>query len=534
MRRLVDRMVLGGLLCAVALTTSGCLVTVLFATLGIESGEEFDLAIGNISGNALTALCSTDEDGAVACQYAFVGGDEPIGSGAQLIGFIGVLGVFIDPVILQMPSGVTNLSGVVDDPADATPPAPLVISTATSFFAQPGTEVVAEPGKVFVIIDFPASITNSLTTIGKNLTFSFQFQLVGPPGSFSGGIPVKAMFTGKVQAGGQTFYPPMLPCTTSVADVPSITIPVGSGVSLLPQILGAVAQQNPGCSNAVYDFSSLTRTAADHFQCYATTDSRGSLCGGGSPQNTGGACTTEADCGGVEDDTAFCVPKGFPRDVKVALSDQFGSGVFAVKRPAALCNPADKNGEGISDASTHLRSYKIEAAPGQTPHARRTGVRIENQFHPAQGELLIDTIKPDRLLVPTAKSLSEPVTAPDPGSHGVDHFACYKVRPSKGAATFSRIRDVSVVDQFQQPRLVDLTHPTRLCTPVDKNGEGIKNESGHLMCYRAIPVKQPDRSRHVSVPGIHLNNQIAPEIVDTVTEGEFCVPSVSLVEQPLP
>ncbi len=80
-----------------------------------------------------------------------------------------------------MPSGVTNVAGTVDNPADTTGPVPLVITTATSFFAQPGTEIFPEPGHVFVIVDFPASIAGLLTTAGTDLTFSFSFQLHDQP-----------------------------------------------------------------------------------------------------------------------------------------------------------------------------------------------------------------------------------------------------------------------------------------------------------------------------------------------------------------
>ena len=436
-----------------------------------------------------------------------------------------------------MPVGVTNVAGTVDNPADTAGPVPLVITTATSFFAQPGTQIFPEPGNTFLIIDFPASIAALVTTPGTNLTFTFSFQLATAPGRFANGMPLKAMFTGKVQGTGQTFYPPMLPCITTFANVPTITLPVGNEASLLPRI-ASLFSQGLGCNNAVYDYSIGGNTppsgAADHFQCYETTDSRGSVCGAGSPLNPGRTCKKETDCGGVEDDTAFCVPKGFPKGLKVALSDQFESGIFEVKRPVALCNPADKNDEGINDPSTHLRSYKIQAAPGQPAHTIRTGIRIENQFHPTHGELLVDTVSPDRLLVPTAKSLTQAVAAPDSSNHDVDHFKCYKVRSSRGAPAFQRIPGISIVDQFQQPSLVDVTHPTRLCTPVDKNDEGIKDESNHLMCYQVIPVKQPRRSKHTSVSGIFLNNQIAPEIVDTVKEGEFCVPSQKILQQPIP
>jgi hypothetical protein len=127
------------------------------------------------------------------------------------------------------------------------------------------------------------------------------------------------------------------------------------------------------------------------------------------------------------------------------------------------------------------------------------------------------------LLVPTAKSLTHPVTAPDPASHAVDHFKCYKVRLSRGAPTFPRIPNVSIVDQFQQPGLVDVTHPAL---------HAGRHERGGIT--PGVPVKHPRRAKHTGVSGIFLNNQFSPEIVDTAKEGEFCVPSLKLLQQPVP
>ncbi len=91
---------------------------------------------------------------------------------------------------------------------------------------------------------------------------------------------------------------------------------------------------------------------------------------------------------------------------------------------------------------------------------------------------------------------------------------------------FERIRDVSILDQFNQPGLVDVVQPTRLCTPVNKNNEGIKNDAGHLMCYKVIPVKRPNR---FDVFGLFLSNQFGSEQVDSGKEAEFCVPSVKIL-----
>jgi hypothetical protein len=529
-------MLLGGVLCAVALTSSGCFLKVLIFTLTpVEFGDLITIVDANIHGTATIASCVTpfEETTTLPFECTYIISDAegfPVDttSTAELIAEFGLFGAFIDPLILQMPSGVTNLTGTIDNPADATPPVPLVITTATSFFAQPGTEVFPEAGHVFVIVDFPASVAGTLTTAGTDFTFTFGFRLAVPTASLAAGFPVKAMFTGKVQAAGQTFYPPILPCTTSFASVPAVTIPIGSPVNVLSQLLGLFAQ-SPGCNNAVYDFTSLGSPppggAADHFQCYEARDRRGNLCASSSPQSAGTPCAVETDCGGVVDETSFCVPRGFPTGVRVTLSDQFESGLFDVNNTMALCNPADKNGEGIRDPSTYLRSYRIQAAPGQTQHARRTRLRIENQFHPAPGELLVDTLKPDRLLVPTATSLTQPVPAPDPLGHDVDHYKCYKVMPSRGT-TFKRVPAVSILDQFNQPGSMDVVRPTRLCTPVSKNNETIKNPAGLLMCYKVVPVKRLER---FDVPGLFLSNQFGSEHVDAGKEAEFCVPSVNLL-----
>jgi hypothetical protein len=211
----------------------------------------------------------------------------------------------------------------------------------------------------------------------------------------------------------------------------------------------------------------------------------------------------------------------------VSLADQFNATArnFDVTKPLSLCNPADKKDEGITDPNTHLKGYEIKLTttdPRQTPDIKHT-VRVTNQF----GILLLDTLRSDRLLVPTAKSLTEPVDPPGPNN--VDHYKCYKVRRSKGTPKFKPILGVSVSDQFigQPPKLFDITKPTRLCNPVDKNGEGIKNYNAHLMCYQAKPTKgQP---RHQPISPIFVNNQFGPELLQTIKEEDLCVPSTKTV-----
>jgi hypothetical protein len=197
----------------------------------------------------------------------------------------------------------------------------------------------------------------------------------------------------------------------------------------------------------------------------------------------------------------------------VTLADQFESGSFRVKKPKALCPPANKNAEGLRDAVTHLESYLIA---GTTASAPETGVVVRDQF----GTLTVDTIKPDRLLVPTGKALGGPATAP---TSDLDHFKCYRVRLTPGSARFPRGIQASVVDQFED-RLYNVRRPTRLCTPVDKDGGGITDPDGHLMCYRVTPAS--GEPSHTPVTGqIHTANQFGAGRLNTIREDELCVPA---------
>jgi cysteine-rich repeat protein len=291
-----------------------------------------------------------------------------------------------------------------------------------------------------------------------------------------------------------------------------------------------------------------------HFQCYKTKSSKGDTCTDDAPVNAGRSCEREEQCGGVEDLSAYCLPKKFPRDVRVRLSDEFEAGLFAVQKPVGLCNPADVRGQGIDDPATRALGYQIkraakacaDVAPSNAgracrhesdcggtgtgaklcqrapSHRPRLGVRVDN----ALGTIRVDTVAPDRLLVPAAASVTEPVALPDPAGHEVDRFKCYTVKPSKGAAPFTPIRAVAVADAFQQPKRYDVVKPTRLCNPVDQEGAGIANLDARLLCYQVkLAPAAPPQAKHVSVPGIFVTGDFGRGRVDTLKDDELCVPS---------
>ncbi len=204
----------------------------------------------------------------------------------------------------------------------------------------------------------------------------------------------------------------------------------------------------------------------------------------------------------------------------VTLEDQFDepgqSRVFEVKKVKRLGNPADKNGEGISDPETHLVGYNIKRDKGEPAHVPVTGITVTNQF----GSLSVDTVVPKLLLVPSAKDLDEPV--PPLEAPGTDHFKCYAIQITEGTPAFVPT-PVTVVDQFEQSKLYDVLQPVRLCNPVDKNGEGIASPDDHLVCYEVLPAA--GAPEHVRVNDIHIDNQFGPLQLDALDGNELCVPS---------
>lgn len=285
-----------------------------------------------------------------------------------------------------------------------------------------------------------------------------------------------------------------------------------------------------------------TTTAAealDTFLTYKIKDSRGSVCSAEAPLNVGAPCRLETDCGGTEDESALCVPKGFAKGLRVSLADRFETGTFDVQKPVNLGTPASPNGQAAGDLETHLKAYQItltKTEPRQSPHTKRTRLLLRNVFHPTGSEIALDTQKPDRLLVPTARSLSGPVPPPSPATHAVDHYKCYAVKPTPKTAKFVVIPGVSIDGPFATPaRRYDLKKPSRLCVPVEVGAvpggfaEPIENPNASLLCYQAALAKTvPAQPKHEPVVGIFLGNRFGRERVDTTREDELCVPSLLL------
>jgi DNA-binding beta-propeller fold protein YncE len=205
-------------------------------------------------------------------------------------------------------------------------------------------------------------------------------------------------------------------------------------------------------------------------------------------------------------------PAFLPR--AASLSDALETADAEVRRPAALCNPAGVDGAGLREPLVHLESYKSRS---MERHQRVRGMSVAS----AVGAVTLDTVKPDRLLVPSAVSTTDPVTPPlDPR---VDSFKCYRVRRTSGTPPLPPGVIVSIADAFQVERSFELRRPRRLCLPADRDGAGIQDPADHLLCVTLRRVRgEPKHRRRF---GVHTANDYGPERLDTRKQRELCLPA---------
>ncbi len=193
----------------------------------------------------------------------------------------------------------------------------------------------------------------------------------------------------------------------------------------------------------------------------------------------------------------------------------------------------------------------VKGGPEFAPRA----VHVVNQCD----DVVVDVVKPVSLLVPTAKSLTEPVDPPGMLHHNLEHFLCYQ---AKAQTKLPKGIQVDVADQFQTRRY-DLLKVTKVCNAVDKAGTPVilagpqkgaakpitpavrTTPDQHLVCYQVKRASKliaqtgcgpttagdkgtpivPAQAKHAPVIGLFVANQFGAERLDTVKGAEFCIPS---------
>jgi hypothetical protein len=201
------------------------------------------------------------------------------------------------------------------------------------------------------------------------------------------------------------------------------------------------------------------------------------------------------------------------RDATIAPAAGVG-GDFSVLRYAALCNPAHVGGGDILDEATHLASFAVKPV-GKL--GKTTGVHVSTPL----GALSLDLLKPDRLLLPAAKSLEGPVDPLSPP--GLDPFLCSKAKITRGTAKLPKGVQLDVGDQFAPGRTFDVKKPTHLCVTASVDGVKLTGAPVSLVCFKTKPARgQP---KHQKRHGVFVNHAFGPGQLDTVKEDELCLPA---------
>jgi hypothetical protein len=212
----------------------------------------------------------------------------------------------------------------------------------------------------------------------------------------------------------------------------------------------------------------------------------------------------------------------FPGVDGMVLGDRFQTAPANVPKARSLCTPADVNDGGTLDDDTHLAGYQVKTLVGVAEHVPQSRLHVTNQL----GTLIVDTLRPEGLLMPANLDADADPGAPDPESHELDGYTCYMVRTTRGTPRFPRDLSITVADQFSDdaPRTYDVRRPRQLCVPTEIAQQDIKHPTEGLMCYRVKRARTSPRPQ----PGhrLNLHDALGPQVVDPIREDVLCLPSV--------
>ncbi len=222
------------LLLLVALLSTGCFFGPVLEI--IIFGGDGDSVV-SVSTTSTWTSCSEEDDGLYDCAYFSEDGISLFGISA--VGLLFAL-LLIDPLVLQVPEGAYNFRASYSvDEGDG---GALVVTAGLDSIRVDATRTLqAEPGTQLVIVDFPSDAP-ATGSGGFNLNFRIPDDLDA--------LDIKALFTGKVTIEGETYYMPLYPCTSDMAALPTISVPMpnGGGVTL-------PVDEVEGCNGEVYSFT---------------------------------------------------------------------------------------------------------------------------------------------------------------------------------------------------------------------------------------------------------------------------------------
>ena len=197
-------------------------------------------------------------------------------------------------------------------------------------------------------------------------------------------------------------------------------------------------------------------------------------------------------------------------DREASVVDQVGASTVVIKRAKRICAPADVDGRDPTAplAPGHLTYYTLRQRTPFTA-ARAT---VTNEL----GTIPVKLAKPDRLLVPTAKSLLD---YPAPLTTGIDYFKCYRL-----SAARTRADGLTITDQFGSIE-VAIKKPLHLCLAASVNGEPVPQPNAALMCYLVRGIRPS-----TAPPVVYTRNLFGPDAYPFFGPRDLCIPSTVAFE----
>ncbi|THB79186.1 MAG: hypothetical protein D3926_11330, partial [Desulfobacteraceae bacterium] len=171
----------------------------------------------------------------------------------EFISQVGLLGVFIyaliDPVVIQVPNDVTNLTATYDGGAGKQGSL-IVAEGLQSVPITPTQSLVPEPGHHLVLMSFP-DLPGLIPGAGADKQW-YGINIQAEAESLRD-IDIKVICTGKVEKDGTTYYVPLMPAVTDFAQVPAVTIPSSTAMQEITIPTPAQMPDTPG--TVTYDFN---------------------------------------------------------------------------------------------------------------------------------------------------------------------------------------------------------------------------------------------------------------------------------------
>ena len=178
--------------------------------------------------------------------------------------------VFAEPLTGQTLTSVVNYNGVPSTAIGGVPvliiQVPVDASDFAGIYGSAGGALVFKPGYTQLPLD---ASTNLVAEAGMQLVV-IELPATAGPGTYylylsynASTTQIKGLAAGKVTAAGRTFYPTLIPCTTTFADLPLIPVPQ-TPVATIIDVRGIKAAYVP-CAGKAYDFAVTAVTVVEYY-----------------------------------------------------------------------------------------------------------------------------------------------------------------------------------------------------------------------------------------------------------------------------